>query len=358
MDEETSLFSGALRLYCSGDMNITKSANLHLRFRQLLQQIFSPDSILQVVPLSAIPLMLEYAHGGDPAPTLTALLPALGMIFTNLNPKTVPDHVISTVEKVLRPLCKILATRARNVFDDLCLRRKVVVEPTQPIPEADDAFEETGSYYGRQPCRVRPYYEGKDIDNERSVKEDGACTKLYSTYAKNNLTGGTSTCSKRNLTKGLMALWCPHLVCLGFHAIPDCEGRNDVFSAIFCYWERAPDTIIYDFACQLSPYCMVREPEFFKDTLFVVDEMHANGHNFCSQASFVSNYMNARPSLMPVNTSAAEACNSGLNRIRKSVSYMGESHASLFTYIYLSVWNRRKEIRLKANIEHRLASFK
>lgn len=357
MDEETLLFSRALRLYCNGDsLDITKSANLHQRFKQLLQQTFSADSVLQVVPFNAIPLMLEYSGGKDPEPALTALVPALGMIFTNLNPKTVPDHVISAVENVLRPLCEILATRARNVFEDLCLRRQVVVEPAQPLP--DDAFEETGSYYGRQPYRVRPYYEGKDVDNERSVKDDGTCTKLYSTYSKNTQTGGKSIYSKNNLTKGLMALWCPHMVSLGFHAIPDCEGRNDVFSAIFRYWEVAPENIIYDFACQLAPYCMAREPEFFKDTLFVVDEMHSNGHTWCSQACFVSNYMQVRPSLMGVNSSVAEACNSGLNRIRKSVSYMGERHASLFTYVYMSVWNRRKEIALRENVEHQLALLK
>jgi hypothetical protein len=154
-----------------------------------------------------------------------------------------------------------------------------------------------------------------------------------------------------------MALWCPHVVCVGFHAIPECEGRNDVFSAIFSYWEVAPEVIIYDFACQLAPYCLAREPQFFKDTLFVVDQMHANGHNYCSQACFVSNYMQVRPSVMFVNSSAAEAANSGLNRIRKSLSYMGERHASLFTYVYMSVWNRRKDIDLITDVEQRIASL-
>jgi hypothetical protein len=152
--------------------------------------MFSVDSVLQVVPLKAIPFMLEYTDGSDPNPALTALLPALGMIFTNLYPTALPDDIVLEVENVLRPLCKTLATRAQNVFDDLCVRRKVVVEPARPLPESDESFEETGCYYGRQPIRVRPYYEGKDVQKERSVKEDGACTKLYSTYSKSKLTGG------------------------------------------------------------------------------------------------------------------------------------------------------------------------
>jgi hypothetical protein len=85
-----------------------------------------------------------------------------------------------------------------------------------------------------------------------------------------------------------------------------------------------------------------------------VDEMHANGHSHCSQAFFISNYMRIQGSLKPVNTSVAECSNSGLNRIRKSVSYIGEGHAALFTYVYMSIWNRRKEIALKKDVEHRL----
>ena len=290
--------------------------------------------------------MVDYASGKVPDPRLTALVPALGMIFINLYTPTVSGNIVIMVETVLRPLCGIMATRAHNIFEDHCLRRKPeLIQPTQAPQDSYNEFEQTGSYYGRKPYRVRPWYKGRDVDKKGSVKDEGACRKLYSTYSKSNLTGG------------LMAFWCTHLVCLGFHAIPICEGRDDVFSAILCYWEVAPEVIIYDFACQLAPYSMAREPEFFKDTLFVVDEMHSQGHSNCSQAYFVSNYMQTRASLGVVNSSAAECSNSGLNRIRKSVSYMGEGHASLFTYVYLSVWNRRKEIALKKDAEHQLGEL-
>ena len=43
-----------------------------------------------------------------------------------------------------------------------------------------------------------------------------------------------------------MAAWCLHSVCIGFHCIPKGEGRNNVFSAIFTRWERAPKVVIYD----------------------------------------------------------------------------------------------------------------
>ena len=136
-----------------------------------------------------------------------------------------------------------------------------------------------------------------------------------------------------------MALWCPHLICLGFHKMPKAEGRDDVFSALFCYFNIAPSVVIYDFACQLAPYCHNCEPEFFKDTLFVIDEMHAKGHSNCSQVCFLSNYMQTRSDLLPINSSAAECSNSSLNQIRKSVSYMNETNVILYTHTFLSVWN-------------------
>lgn len=340
MDDECQLFSRAIGVYLDLESEVIKSPDLHGRFRQLLQQIFSSDSILQLITPAAIPLLIEYANGDHPNIRLNAFIPALGMIFTNMQAET--GEVIRILHDTLRPLSKVLATRARNVFEDLILRREVIFSKTFNPPSGHDDFEKTGCYYGKIPYRARPFYEGRDIMNEKSSNEEGTCRKLYSTYTKNNLTGG------------LMALWCPHLICLGFHKIPACEGRNDVFSAIFKYWEHAPKVVIYDFACQLGSYCIQREPEFFRDTLFVVDEMHANGHTHCSQACFVSNYMNVRSSLMAVNSSAAETSNSGLNRIRKSVSYMGQNHAILFTYIYLCVWNRKKELELKDNMQKQL----
>ena len=56
----------------------------------------------------------------------------------------------------------------------------------------------------------------------------------------------------------------------------------------------------------------------------------------------MQNYMLTRASLKFVNSSAAECGNAGLSRIRKSVSYMSESHAILYTHTFVSVWNRRR----------------
>jgi hypothetical protein len=97
-----------------------------------------------------------------------------------------------------------------------------------------------------------------------------------------------------------------------------------------------------------------REPLYFKDTCFAVDEMHAKSHVGCSQASFMSNYMQVRSEFINVNTSAAECSNSGLNRIKKSVSYMDQKHAIMYTYVYLCVWNRRQERARQLRLEKEL----
>ncbi|KAL9931788.1 hypothetical protein V8E36_009338 [Tilletia maclaganii] len=204
-------------------------------------------------------------------------------------------------------------------------------------------YTHSGSLYGAAQCRERPVYvkfgekSGSVGFNDTAQLGDtpGPCKKYFADYVSQRQTGG------------IMALWCRHLICVGFHIIPRCEGRNDVFSAIFTRWPTPPTTIIYDFACQLAPYCLAREPMFFKDVLFVVDQMHQHGHSTCTTSSFLSTYMPTNPELQHVNSSAAECGNAGFSRIRKSVSYCAQEHAVLLIKQFLSVWNRRRMLKME-----------
>jgi hypothetical protein len=139
-----------------------------------------------------------------------------------------------------------------------------------------------------------------------------------------------------------MAVWCTHSICYGFHFIPKAEGRNDVFSAIYTRWEVAPKRIVYDFACALAPYAMIREPHFFKDTKMAIDLFHSKNHSGCSTAALLEPYMAVDPDLSKINSSAAECGNYGIKRIRKSVSYMTQGRAIVYTKVFLSVWNRMR----------------
>lgn len=193
---------------------------------------------------------------------------------------------------------------------------------------------QTGSFYGRPRIRNRPQYTALRSDNKRergAVTETGGaigCNKYYETYGKKGLTGG------------LMVAWCTHSVCLGFHCIAKGEGRNDVFSAIFTHWEKPPKFIIYDFACALGPYCMLREPEYWKDTRFVIDWFHGYGHVACSPACFITSYVEYDVQLREANSSAGECGNAGVRRIRRPLSYMSQRHAVIYSYVYFALWNR------------------
>ena len=155
----------------------------------------------------------------------------------------------------------------------------------------------------------------------------GQCSKYYWQYSQQRLTGG------------IMCAWCTHSICYGFHCIPIGEGCNDVFSAMITQWLKAPKHVIYDFACALGPYCMAHEPEFFSNTLFVVDDFHTKGHTKCSAASFLKTYAELDPHLMRINSSAAECGNGGISRIHKSVSYMTQGRAIIYMRTFISIWN-------------------
>lgn len=183
--------------------------------------------------------------------------------------------------------------------------------------------------------RQRPKYpslayesgsDGIGIDDD---KDSDICQKFYSTYSKKRLTGG------------IMCVWCTHSVCYGFHCIPSAEGRNDVFSAIYTRWAKAPRIVVYDFACALQPYCMTREPEFFKNTRFLIDIFHSSEHK-CSEACFLATYCDQNPDLLAINSSAGECGNSGIAKIRKAVSYMAQDRAAMYIRVYLAIWNRQQ----------------
>ncbi|EKM78196.1 hypothetical protein AGABI1DRAFT_28964, partial [Agaricus bisporus var. burnettii JB137-S8] len=194
------------------------------------------------------------------------------------------------------------------------------------IQDVDGGWKKSGCRYSMPQIRHRPQYPSFPHDISKEPKERGGlCNKYYSEYGHNKLTGG------------IMAAWCTHSICYGFHCIPESEGRNDVFSALVTRWPKAPKYIIYDFACQLAPYCMAREPDFFSDTSFLIDDFHTMGHTRCSTAFFLKTYALTQPALGRINPSAAECGNGGLSKIRKSVRYMGQERAILYTSTFLSI---------------------
>lgn len=216
-----------------------------------------------LVPYGAIHLLDEFANTGSAAAHLQLWVPAMGTVINTLS-SSAPDAV--------RAVAKWLAERAAYVYQSFSSH----MPPEPDYSLAHHNWRQTGVCYGTPPIRTRPHYpalQGDGLSEDNMEKLDSECGKYYSTYKKATLTGG------------LMVLWCRHSICLGFHVIPTTEGRNDVFSAIYCHWPKAPKVIVYDFACQLAPYSWVREAQYFRETRFVVDQFHATGHTKCSRAA-------------------------------------------------------------------------
>ncbi|KAJ3553760.1 hypothetical protein NP233_g12574 [Leucocoprinus birnbaumii] len=190
-------------------------------------------------------------------------------------------------------------------------------------------WERTGCFYSMPQIRIRPAYPhlaGENIPEDRQQR-GGKCSKDPSNPSTSNLPSCGkyfSTYGQQGLTGGIMVVWCTHSISYSFHCIPKCEGRNDVFSAMVTRWPRAPKRVVYDFSCALGPYCLLREPDFFADTLFIIDTFHARDHTKCAPACFAQTYSNVDPDVTNINTSAAESGNSAILRIRKAVSYMSQ----------------------------------
>ncbi|KAL8277421.1 hypothetical protein RQP46_010143 [Phenoliferia psychrophenolica] len=314
----------------------TERGPLRSAYRTLLRQIISDDMVLQIIPFPSYTLIDSYVLGGPATRELARLVPAVGTIFTAL------AHAgLSTPPPP--PFISILVSlkaRSKRYFTTLVANHTERVEGTTPSepPAARGDYKITGSCYDGEEQRRRPKYPGLANDGgAEKVVEMDSCRKFYAQYGK-----------KSGIIGGICGGWCPHGVCVGFHFMPHAEGRNDIFSALLTFWAVAPLIIIYDFACQLAQYCMVREPLFFKNSRFYVDELHAHGHTSCSSACFLAPAMKQDPSLRTLNSSAAECAHGTLARTKKSLSYMNEEHGLLFMWVMIQVWNRRKIAALES----------
>lgn len=138
-------------------------------------------------------------------------------------------------------------------------------------------------------------------------------------------------------------MFCPmHGHLYGFHMIFGHEGRKDPFNAIFKYKPTAPQEFVYDFACQLSEYCLNREPNFFCCTRFLHDLFHGITH-VCGKA-FKSQ---RAPALRGLNTEICEQFNSHLQSVKYTGSHLSQVHSMFFTQFLGYLWNRDKTERCR-----------
>jgi len=140
-------------------------------------------------------------------------------------------------------------------------------------------------------------------------------------------------------TGGVFSFFClKHGFCYGFHVMPFSEGRNDPFSVLKTYLRKAPKIIVYDFACSLEEYCLNRDPDWFRDTLFVIDRFHWKNHYGCPKAFNMSNYTG----LYGKNSSICEQYHAYLSRFRAAASGMKLANFVRWLRLWVDLWNADK----------------
>ena len=93
----------------------------------------------------------------------------------------------------------------------------------------------------------------------------------------------------------------------GFTAMLEHESPRHVANLLLTRYplEKLPGVlVVYDNACNLAAFCMVREPYVFRSTRFLVDRLHSKGHT-CPAAFHLRAY-DGDARLASINSQVAE----------------------------------------------------
>ncbi|XP_077987997.1 uncharacterized protein LOC144442507 [Glandiceps talaboti] len=171
-----------------------------------------------------------------------------------------------------------------------------------------------------------PHIRGKGrYKQDKTSQVESGCRKFH---------GGHPT-----LSPGIFTVCCPHKVCYGFQLMKQVESPAVPFSIIMTRFPTAPQIIIYDNCCKLHQYSLNREPEFFKNTLFLVDRLHWKNHTGCS-SGYNMNVYKYNADINKLNSQVCEQSNADLARIKAQVSYMLPDNFMFHVSLFLAVMNR------------------
>ena len=263
------------------------------------------------------------------------------------------DNPLPNKEFFLTILLPSIQSRAKTVYEKYVSIRNESPSMKE-IPEIDrmkndehgHSMTQTGYFGVAVKRRERPKYSLDDGFSKKTNKTN------KSKKTKKGKGGGESQCRKffyqcRDLSGGIMVFRdAIHGIATSFHVIKDHEGRNDGFSWMALYHEKAPETVIADWSCQSHTYCMMEEPEFFKDTIWSNDAFHHKSHVRCSKTYDMSGFKQFNVNLYRANDSACEQGNVRLNHLRKSSRYMRLDRFMFLTRLVIEMDNRRIQNKL------------
>lgn len=108
-------------------------------------------------------------------------------------------------------------------------------------------------------------------------------------------TGSSEGCKKVRFTfvghrqrSGLWVSMCMlHQTIIGFHVMPNGEGRRDAIYPVYRFLEKPPNALFGDYACGIEETCLNYLPHYFKIVEFYHDIFHGCTHvcseRFCSR---------------------------------------------------------------------------
>lgn len=248
--------------------------------------------------------------------------------------RTYGMDIVDLLQASVKHECVDVVTK---FLEFIILRIELIHSTNRPAPEAreiPDSYNPpsgTAYYFTESGNQVRrmPTYQvsgnSKKANYDDAPEIEAGCTKMFPKISY----GGY----------GYMFLWfCPiHGHSYGFHLIEGGEGRKDPFCSLYKYLDTPPDHIYYDFACQLSEYCLNREPELFKNTRFWHDLFHALGH-VCGP-----NFKSGRVvGLEGVNSEICEQVNAFLQCVKFTASHLSQDHFIFFLQFFLYILNQEK----------------
>lgn len=171
---------------------------------------------------------------------------------------------------------------------------------------------------------------------------ENAWPRVASTYE--------ASCTKhalqhRHFSPGLFLICCPHGTILGYCAMQEYESVHTAFEMIVERFEIPPGMIIYDNACNLYRYGMMRCPAIFSQIRFMIDNFHSTGHIMCQPSfrfrhfpddvAYMLGHINGRQ----LNTQAVEQTNSKLRRFQNALGFMTQENYISFIRVISCLLN-------------------
>ncbi|KAI9189995.1 hypothetical protein H9P43_001428 [Blastocladiella emersonii ATCC 22665] len=186
---------------------------------------------------------------------------------------------------VQRVVAHIL-NRARSIFfdsssgaplGDLPLADHATRERIKTEPRRD--LRDNGRYFPYREV-VRQLVEYMKPNSSKPPDEDDdavSCTK--------------HTRGARKLAPGVVLFSCLCCrKCIGFQVLSNKESPRVVYQTLLTRFEKMPQYVIYDNACNALEYCLNRNPAAFKDTIFAVDAFHMPNHSACAPSFNIKSF--------------------------------------------------------------------